>query len=304
MRSLRSISATRDSSVRPNRRNSTAGSIASRYGRRGLAGGLVASEGDSMLSRQHRSGAAVAGVLLAVTPLAACGSDDSGGGGQAADETAGVSSTTEATTTTTSVPEVPSEDVAFTSADGVALVGRIYGEGATAIVASHESGASKGNFEASGPRLAAAGFTVLAYDNRGDGASDPGDPDQRIQDLIAAVDLVRTRGATKVFLLGASRGGTLSLTGATQTPVDGVITISAPPPEEGPASVAAVTVPSLYVNSENDGYADSTQAMYDAANEPRQLQMYPGGGHGVALFARHPDLIDLVVNFIREHRGA
>lgn len=70
------------------------------------------------------------------------------------------------------------------------------------------------------------------------------------------------------------------------------------------ALVAAVTVPSLYVNSESDGYADSTQAMYDAANEPRQLQLYPGGGHGVALFARHPDLIDLVVNFIRGHGGA
>lgn len=258
-----------------------------------------------MVSRQRRLGAAVAVVLLAATSLAACGSDDNGGGdGQAADEPAGTSSTTGATATTTSVPDVPTEDVTFTSADGVALVGRIYGDGATAIVASHESGGSKGNFQSSGPRMAAAGFTVLAYDNRGDGASSAGDSDQRIQDLIAAVDLVRTRGATKVFLLGSSRGGTLSLTGATQIPVDGVITISAPPPEQGPALVAAVTAPSLYVNSENDGYADSTQAMYDAANEPRQLQLYPGGGHGVALFASHPDLIDLVVNFIREHGGA
>jgi pimeloyl-ACP methyl ester carboxylesterase len=257
-----------------------------------------------MPRRQRRLGAAAAVVLLAATPLAACGSDDSGGGdGQAADEPAATSSTTEATTTT-SAPDVPGEDVAFTSADGVELAGRIYGDGATAIVASHQSGGSKGDFAPSAPRLAAAGFTVLTYDNRGDGASDPGDPAQRIQDLIAAVDLARTRGATKVFLLGASRGGALSLTGATQVPVDGLITISAPPPAEDPASVAAVTVPSLYVNSENDGYADSTQAMYAAANEPKRLQMYPGGGHGVALFARHADLIDLVANFIREHGGA
>jgi pimeloyl-ACP methyl ester carboxylesterase len=125
-----------------------------------------------------------------------------------------------------------------------------------------------------------------------------------VQDLLAAVDLVRTRGATKVFLLGASRGGALSLAGATQTPVDGVITLSSPPPAEGAASVAAVTVPSLYVNSENDDFAESTQAMYDAANEPRQLQMYPGGGHGVALFATHADLIDLIATFIHAHGGA
>ena len=256
-----------------------------------------------MPRRRRRLGVAVGVVLLTATPLAACGSDDSGGDGQGADEPAATSSTTEGTTST-SAPDAPSEDVAFTSADGVELAGRIYGDGATAIVASHESSGSKANFASSAPRLAAAGFTVLAYDNRGDGGSNAGDPAQRIQDLIAAVELVRTRGATKVFLLGASRGGTLSLTGATQIPVDGLITISAPPPAEDPASVAAVTVPSLYVNSENDGYADSTQAMYDAANEPKRLQMYPGSGHGVALFARHADLIDLVVNFIREHGGA
>ena len=112
-----------------------------------------------MGSRQRRLGVVVAVVRLAATSLAACGSDDNGGGdGQAAEEPAGTSSTTEATTTTTSVPDIPSEDVTFTSADGVALAGRIYGDGATAIVASHASGASKGNFEASGPRMAAAGF--------------------------------------------------------------------------------------------------------------------------------------------------
>lgn len=255
------------------------------------------------MPRRRGLGAAVAVVLLAATPLAACGSDG-GGDDEAAVEPAATSSTTEATTTTTSVPEVPSEDMAFTSADGVQLAGRIFGEGATTIVASHESGGSKGDFASSGPRLAAAGFTVLTYDSRGDGASGDGDTTQRIQDLIAAVDLARTRGATKVFLLGSSRGGSLSLTAATHLPVDGVITLSAPPPDAGPASVAAVTAPSLYVNSENDGYAASTQAMYDAANEPRQLQMYPGGGHGIALFARHADLMDLIVDFIREHGGA
>jgi len=254
-----------------------------------------------MAGRQRQLGAAVAVVVLAATPVAACGGD-----GRASDEPAATSSTssTTAATTTTSVSDVPTEDVAFTSADGVALVGRIYGEGATAIVASHESGGSKANFAPSAPRLAAAGFTVLAYDSRGDGASDPGDPQQRVLDLIAAVDLARARGATKVFLLGASRGGALSLTGAMQIPVDGVITISAPPPADDPASVAAVTAPSLYVNSENDGNAESTQAMYDAANEPRQLQMYPDSGHGVALFARHADLVDLIVSFVRAHGGA
>ena len=260
-----------------------------------------------MPRRQRRLGAAVAFLLLAAIPLAACGSDDDGGDqaadDQAADESAATTSTT-AATTTTSAPDVPTEDVTFNTADGVGLTGRIYGNGTTAIVASHMANRSKADYASSGPRLAAAGFTVLAYDGRGDGASSQGDPAQRVQDPIAAIDLVRSRGATKVFLLGASRGGALSLTAAMQTPVDGVITLSAPPPAAGPESVAAVTVPSLYVNSENDDFAESTQAMYDVANEPRELQMYPGGGHGVALFATHSDLIDRIATFIREHGGA
>jgi pimeloyl-ACP methyl ester carboxylesterase len=252
--------------------------------------------------RQRQLGAAVALLFLAGTPFAACGSDDADD--QAADEPGATTSTTAEATTTTSAPDVPTEDVTFNSADGVELAGRLYGNGTTAIVAVHQANRSKADYASSGPRLAAAGFTVLAYDGRGDGESSQGDPAQRVQDAIAALDLVRSRGATNVFVLGASRGGALSLTAAMQTPVDGVITLSAPPPDEGPAAVAAVTVPSLYINSENDEFADSTQAMYDAANEPRQLQMYPGGGHGVALFSSQPDLIDRIATFVREHGGA
>jgi alpha-beta hydrolase superfamily lysophospholipase len=248
----------------------------------------------------RRLGAAVALLLLAATPLAACGSDDGDAG--AADEPAATTSTTEATTTTTG-PDVPTEDVAFTSADGVELAGRLYGDGTTAIVALHMANRSKADYASSAPVLADAGFMVLAYDGRGDGESAQGDTSQRVQDPIAAIDLVRSRGATKVFLLGASRGGALSLTTAMQTPVDGVITLSAPPPTDGPAAVAAVTAPSLYVNSENDDFAESTQAMFDAANEPRELQMYPDGGHGVALFNAHADLIDRITTFIRQHGG-
>ncbi len=255
-----------------------------------------------MPRRERPLGAAVALLLLAATPLAACGSDD-GGDGQAADEPTATTSTTEATTTT-SAPDVPTEDVTFTTADGVELAGRIYGTGTTAIVASHMANKSKADYASSAPRLAAEGFTVLAYDGRGDGVSSQGDPAQRVQDPIAAIDLVRSRGATKVFLLGASRGGALSLTAAIQTPVDGVITLSAPPPADGPAAVAAVTAPSLYVNSENDDFAESTQEMYDAANEPRELHMYPDGGHGVELFNSQPDLIDRIATFIRAHGGA
>lgn len=253
-----------------------------------------------MPRRQRRLRAAVALLVVAATPLSACGGDDDDD--PAADEPAADTSTT--AEPTTSEPEVPTEDVTFTTSDGVLLAGRFYGSGTTAIVASHMANSSKADYAGSAPGLASEGFTVFAYDGRGDGDSSPGDPTQRVQDLLAAVDLVRSRGATKVFLLGASRGGGLALTAAALTPVDGVVTLSAAPPSDGAPSVAAVTAPSLYVNSEDDEFADTTQEMYDAANEPRELQMYPGGDHGTELFRSQSDLIDLITTFIREHGGA
>ena len=149
-----------------------------------------------------------------------------------------------------------------------------------------------------GPVLAAEGFMVLAYDNRGDGESEPGVPVDRVLDLLSAIELVRARGAEKVVLLGASRGGTLSLDAATQTDVDAIVTLSSPPPDDGPAAVAAITAPSLYVNSENDRFADSTQEMFEAANQPKEIEIYPGGNHGVALFNSEPGLTDRIVAFI------
>jgi uncharacterized protein len=254
----------------------------------------------------RRLGVGVALVLVpALVGLIACGDDDSPDEASAeSTATTAASTTTTSTAPTTTAPDVPTEDVTITTADGLDLVGCLYGEGSTAIVCSHESRSSKADFATAGPVLAAEGFMVLAYDNRGDGESEQGLRADRVLDLLAAIELVRARGAEKVVLLGASRGGTLSLDAATQTEVDATVTLSAPPPNDGPAAVAAVTAPSLYVNSENDRFADSTQEMFEAANQPKEVEIYPGANHGVALFVSEPGLIDRIVAFISTQTAA
>jgi dienelactone hydrolase len=248
-------------------------------------------------------GTALVLVLGPVGPIA-CGGDGSADEASARSTATTAAPTTTSTPPTTTAPGVTTEDVSFTTGDKVALVGRLYGEGTTAIVCSHQRQSSKMDFAATGPLLATEGFMVLAYDNRGDGESGPGMPADRVLDLLAAIDLVRSRGAEKVVLLGASRGGTLSLAAATKTDVDAVVTLSAPPPDQGPAAVAAVAEPSLYVNSENDRFADSTQEMYEAANQPKEIEIYPGANHGVALFDSEPGLIDRIVAFISAQAAA
>jgi pimeloyl-ACP methyl ester carboxylesterase len=259
-----------------------------------------------MPTRQRRLGAAVAYVLvLALVGLIACGNDDSPDEEASAESTETTAEpTTTSTAPTTTVPVVPTEDVTFTTGDGVDLVGSLYGEGTTAIVCSHMNQSSKADFAAAGPLLAVEGFMVLAYDNRGDGESGQGLPADRVLDLLAAIDLVRARGAEQVVLLGASRGGTLSLDAAAQTTVDAIVTLSSPPPVDGPAAVAAVTAPSLYINSENDRFADNTQEMFEAANQPKEIEIYPGGDHGVALFDSEPGLVERIVAFISAQTAA
>jgi pimeloyl-ACP methyl ester carboxylesterase len=258
-----------------------------------------------MPTRHRRLGVGIALVLVpALVGPMACGDDDSPDESSAESTATTPASTTTSTAPTTTTPDVTTEDVTFTTGDGLDLVGRVYGEGTTAIVCSHQRQSSKADFAIAGPVLAAEGFMVLAYDNRGDGESEQGVPVDRGLDLLSAIELVRARGAEKVVLLGASRGGTLSLDAATQTDVDAIVTLSSPPPDDGPAAVAAVTAPSLYVNSENDRFADSTQEMFEAANQPKEIEIYPGGNHGVALFDSEPGLIDRIVAFISAQTAA
>jgi pimeloyl-ACP methyl ester carboxylesterase len=248
-----------------------------------------------------RLGAAALIVSLAPVALAACGDDDT-----EADDAPADTTTSEATTTTTTapIPDVAREEVTFSTSDGVELAGTLYGEGTTAIVCSHMLRGSRADFAGGAPRLAAEGYLVLAYDNRGDGESGEGATTDKVLDVHAAIELVRSRGADRVVLLGASRGGALSLEAATQVPVNAVVTLSAPPPNDGPAAVAAVSAPSLYVNSENDEFADSTQEMFDAANDPKDLHIYPGPDHGTALFRSQPGLVDRIVGFIEAQATA
>jgi uncharacterized protein len=103
------------------------------------------------------------------------------------------------------------EDVRFTASDGVALTGwYVPGDGDRAVVVLHGSHGTRGSTRAYVRLLHSAGYTVLAYDARGHGASDGnenafgwlGD-----RDVEGAVGYLRERGARRVGALGLSMGG-------------------------------------------------------------------------------------------------
>lgn len=213
---------------------------------------------------------------------------------------------TSAPTPVPTLPNVPSVPVQFTTQDHIQLAGMLYGNnGMTAIICSHEHPGSKAQWNDSAPWFAARGYMVLAYDFRGWGESQGEfDASKADRDVFAAIAFVRSRGAKKVILLGASMGADISLIAAAQTQVAGVITLS---PEYlfglTNNQLKAISTPKLFINSVDDGYADDTRQIFQNALPPKELYLYPGNAHGVAIFrtAYGQDLIARIIAFANKY---
>ncbi len=255
---------------------------------------------------QHKIGLKKTVFLLLPTLfiLAACGSGPTTG--QATATPVPTSTPKPTPTPAPTMPTVPSVPVHFTTQDHVQLAGVLYGNGGTtAIICSHEHPGSKAEWSNSAPWFAARGFMVLAYDFRGWGESGGTfDASQADKDVFAAIAFVHSRGAKKVILLGASMGADISLIAASETQIAGVITLS---PEYlfglSNTQIQAISVPKLFINSVDDGYADDTRQMYQNAQPPKELHLYPGSAHGVAIFSTDngQDLIARILAFANKY---
>jgi uncharacterized protein len=187
-----------------------------------------------------------------------------------------------------------SDAVAFDSADGVPLEGRLFGEGSVGVVLSHMRPADQTSWWDFAEELADEGYLVLTYDFRGYcpggvGGCSEGEQDlgQIWRDVLGAVDFIRSRGARQVALIGASMGGTASLVAAAEQGVaaDVVVTLSAPASFEGmaltPQVLTKVTAAKLFVAGNGDGSApDDAQALYAASPTPKRVEILTTDDHG------------------------
>jgi alpha-beta hydrolase superfamily lysophospholipase len=201
----------------------------------------------------------------------------------------------------------------FHAADGTKLVGHRFGKGTTAVILAHQSEGSLCDWLPYARRLAARGYFAFPIDFRGYGFSEirTGRAANRYAaDLAAAVKAMRGLGKKKVILVGASMGGIAALTAAANVtpPVDGVVSVSAPARFRGMDAVKTaprLRVPVLYLAAEGDdnaGYDFSAdaQAMADSTTSAsKQLEILPGGLHGIALVGGSARAKALVESFLR-----
>jgi pimeloyl-ACP methyl ester carboxylesterase len=124
--------------------------------------------------------------------------------------------------------------------------------------------------------------------------------------------VLRDRGSEKIFLMGASMGGTAALTAAAELrpSVAGIADLSGELEPSGLNAVEAakrLRVPVLFVNSKQDEYLSDVLEAYRAASPAlRKLVLVAGGSHGVNLLdrGRTPEANRIratIVAFMNEH---
>jgi uncharacterized protein len=207
------------------------------------------------------------------------------------------------------------EDVWFTTADSVRLNGwfiRSDTQPASAtVIYFHSNGGNISYLSRVGKNLSRPGFDVLLFDYRGYGRSE-GDVDSERElnkDGDAAYDyIVQGRGVRpeRLVLYGRSLGTTVATDVAARRPCGAVILESGlssaadmaghmlpwlPPPLyaagknrfESTRKLARVRVPVLIAHGDPDPVIPVAQGrqLYEAANAPKTLLIYPGAGHNV-----------------------
>ncbi len=233
-------------------------------------------------------GAGICGLLLLAAAGEACGD------AVTSEPSPEVVETAEAIARTVAIPAAYSTTPEAGDADEepVVLDARVFGDGPTGVILAHMRPADQSSWFPFATELAAAGgFTVLTFDFRGYGESTGEKQFDRVDtDLTAAVTYMRDEmGIDRIFLVGASMGGTASLIVAARLPVAGVVSISSPaqfPPLDAEAVVGQIDAPMLFITSQDDVPAfRSQERFWEAAGGAKEQEIYEGDEHGTDIFA-------------------
>lgn len=181
-------------------------------------------------------------------------------------------------------------DVVQVPAPGGTLSAGVVGQGKVGAVLLHQtSGSGFCGWATYGQWLADKGINVVMLDvcNYGQSTCDEALLKDWSAQLKAGIDLARSRGATKVTLVGASLGGALALGVGEKAGADAIVDLSGPETWEGvPDAVTAgksTTVPLLIAAADADVGIDVAELKAAVTASPAAHKTYvamPGQAHG------------------------
>lgn len=274
-------------------------------------------------------------ILLAAT-LAACTPSPSATATTAAAPTAIPATATAAPATATSVPataastmepvvatptapaeskpDVIEEEVMIEAADGLTMVGTFYTSNASqaqpGVLLLHQLGSNRFSWRSWALEFAESGYALLAIDMRGHGRTGGArDWDAAADDLQRVWRYLSERpevDASRSAIIGASIGSNMALvTAAAEPRVNTVVLLSPGLDYFGVTTDDAIVAygdrPILIVASNDDPQsAQSSQTLADLASDA-QLQIYETAGHGIAMLASEPELIQMIIDWLDQH---
>jgi pimeloyl-ACP methyl ester carboxylesterase len=197
----------------------------------------------------------------------------------------------------------PSTPVEFSSVGGVHLRGRQYGGGASWVILVHDEGQDSRAWRGLPPQLTAQGFRVLAFDLRGYGASDgPRDARRERADIAAALGFARSRGARRLYVIGAGVGAGAALVAASTYSIRAFVALS--PRRSGRDNPEQTRAPKLiFVGSLDDRAAAQADDVFRRSIGFATLNSTPVDVQGTKLLrsAWGDDVRELIVIFLRDY---
>jgi pimeloyl-ACP methyl ester carboxylesterase len=206
-----------------------------------------------------------------------------------------------------------SADIQLRSSDGQRIHAQEHAvKGSTkSVLFVHMEKGSADDWEFFAKRLKRSGFTTLAIDLRGHGASQiasgslqKSDWAKMKADVIAGVDRLEKKGMKSIVVVGASIGANLALqVAAEDLRVSQTVLLS---PGH---NIKGVRVEGLLANygdrplfvavSAEDGYASKTGLLLDSqAQGPHTLEILSGAGKGSKMLDRDPSLASTIQNWL------
>ena len=201
-------------------------------------------------------------------------------------------------------------EVTFKTEDSIVINGNIFGSGGKWGILSHMFPTEQTSWFDFAEYLTENGYIVLTYDFRGYGKTGGSkDISQIYKDLEAAVDFIKQYDIKKIFLVGASMGGTASIIVASKEKVDGLVSISAPTEFKGLSAVdeiEKVQCPKLVIASKGDvPVAESANILFEEFSEPKSIKIFDGSAHGTFIFDKEPEkgeiLKKLILDFLNSY---
>ena len=210
------------------------------------------------------------------------------------------------------------QSISIRTEDGVLLAGSLYlpARPGPGIVLLHMQTRTREDWQGLAPRLAEAGFSALAVDLRGHGASEPppaGSAHDDWRRMVLDVKAARTFLAGRpdvvqgrVGLAGASISANLAIVYAAADPtVRSVVALSAGLDYRGLRTEGLLAKPGkravLLVASDEDTYAANSarKLAQQEGSATRELRLLTGAGHGTVMLERQPELAAALVDWFR-----